>query len=210
MAEDLHTEWYLSIRTTMDRLRDRGGTLPEWLDDEDGATRYAARALANDAIDLGRAQSRAARTFSDLGRPDGAVLEVVDPRSDVFASATTASLSDVLEVMARELSDLLAAGSGGCPGCTATHAVMICMGVVERLRFPAEADDGAAGLRGGTTEWDRQLYDVMLEVAPDRMTLTPDARMDARARKFKQRCGSCAEALLRELVSAHGLGGEGA
>jgi len=208
MADDLHTEWYLSIRTTLDRLRDRDGALPDWLDGDDAAVRYAARALANDALDLGRAQGRSAHTFSDLSRPDGPEVEFADERVDVFASAVTGNFDDALEVMARELSAMLTAGAGGCPGCTATHAVMICMGVVERLRFPAEVDGDAADLRGGTTEWDRRLYDVMLEVAPDRMSLTPDNRMDARARKFKQRCGSCAEGLLHELVAAHVFGGE--
>ncbi len=208
MADDLHTEWYLSIRTTLERLRDRAGTLPEWLDDEDDAIRYAVRALRNDALDLGRVQGRSPHTFSDLSHPDGPEFEVEDQGVDVFVAATAANETDALQAMAGELSAMLVSGAGGCPGCTAVHSVRICMCVVERLRYPEVGEGAAADLRGGTTEWDRRLYDVMLEVAPDRMSLTPDGRMDARARKFKQRCGACAEDLLRALVATHVSGGE--
>lgn len=206
MADDLHMEWYLSLRTTLDRLRDRDGSMPEWLDDEQAALRYSLRALNNDANDLGAARSRAPHTFSDISRDDITPFEVADPRVDVAASVTTEP-HDVLLSIAGELSGMLVTGEGGCPGCTATNTVRICMGVVERLRWSADPEGAAAGLRGGTTDWDRRLYDVMIEVAPDRMSVGSDNRMKASARKFKERCGACAELLLRKLLAVHVFGG---
>jgi hypothetical protein len=208
MADDLHTEWYLSIRTTLDRLDERRAPLPDWIDDEEGATRYAARALDNDALDLGRVRGRSAHTFSDLGLPDGPAIELADVHVDVAASATMPGLQESLELLARELSDLLESGRGGCPGCTAVDAVRICMGVVERARSAAEVVGQAATLRGGTTEWDRRLYEVMMDVAPERMTRTGGNRLSDAARRFKSRCKICAEKLLVELIDGHGLGGE--
>ena len=218
LAEDLHTEWRLSVRTSVDRLRSRGRSLPVWMVDDEAATRYAVRHLTNDALDLGRTKVRASSAFHSLSVSSHShdVIDVDDQSSEQTPRSES---SGPLESMARELGVMLEAGVGGCPGCTSVQTVTICMGVVERLRFPGELEvvPGADLLtvQGREeppegTDWRSSVSEILPELAPSsgpapgRMPPDPVLQRGP-ASRFEQRCGSCAVSLLERLVASHGV-----
>lgn len=202
-AEDLHHEWYLSVCTTVHRAISGEGSLPDWIVSEDAATAYVLRALDNDALDAARRRSREPSVQSPRpGDRDGETTEVgID--DDGLAAA---DLDQALTQVVRDLNDHLRNGTGGCPGCPSELTVRICLGVVARLRDP-DIRPPVEQLRGGTTEWDRLVYEVMSIVAPERMAVTPDGQMAERTRQAKRRCGGCARRLLDELLGRHLDGG---
>ncbi len=191
MADDLSTEWYLSVRTTLDRLRDHGGGLPEWLNDDEAACRYAARALANDALDLGRQRSRMPQMSASSTSGAPSMEESAAFASRAVSPATVVSWNEGLREMVGALNGLLATGGGGCPGCTSVMTAQLALGVLELLRFSPGGDSTAQDGRGGKTEWSQLVYEVLERLFPQRVTRV-DGRMDARSRQLHKRCGDCA------------------
>lgn len=215
LADDLHAEWRLSVRTAVDRLRSRGRSFPVWLLDEDAATRYSVRILTNDALDLGRIKMRASAAFHSLARRSTWASEPVEPA----LIGPVGDGSGPLESMARELGVMLEAGVGGCPGCTSVQTVSICMGVVERLRFPdsrSHHDSGAEEAPSvrdenlDDTDWQSSVSTLLPEMLPSSNPLgslvpgtvvAPSGQQRA-ARQVEQRCGTCAVSLLERLAAA--------
>jgi hypothetical protein len=206
VADDLHHEWYLSIGTTVARLRSTGSPLPDWLASEEAAMRYALRALANDAIDLGRQRERSPVPHPFCATPEGEDDLLVRWASHDSGIDQT-DVNAVLWAITGDLNRLLKGRAGGCPGCSSELVVRICLGVVARLRDPL-TNCSKELARGGTNEWDKLIYDVIAQVAPERSDTTPDGRIGQRTRQTKHRCGRCVHRLLSELLALH-LYGEG-
>ncbi|MFZ4434346.1 MAG: hypothetical protein ACOYOQ_14230 [Microthrixaceae bacterium] len=203
LADDLHHEWYLSVCTTVHRAANDDGGIPDWIISEEAATAYVLRALDNDALDAARRRAREPSVQSPRhGDRDDEIIDVA-VNDDGLAAA---ELNQALAQVVRDLNDHLRDGSGGCPGCPSELTVRICLGVVARLRDPDRLPP-VEQLRGGTTEWDRLVYEVMSIVAPERMAVTADGRMAERTRQAKRRCGGCARRLLDELLGRHLDGG---
>ncbi len=199
LAEDLHHEWFLSVCTTLDRLRSGGGELPVWIASEDAATAYVLRALDNDAVDAARRRSRERRVRA-IHRVDGDGEDLEPGVEDEGLAG--ADLNQALDRVVHDLNDHLRNGTGGCPGCPSEPVVRICLGVVARLRDPQRRPP-VHQLRGGTTEWDQLVYEVMAVVAPERVTTNQDGQMTEGTRQTKRRYGSCARRLLDELLGRH-------
>ena len=202
LSDDLHHEWFLSVCTTLERVRSGDGAVPVWIASEEAATAYVLRALDNDAVDAARRRSRE----PEVRRPRHA-----DDRDDLEPGVddeglARADLDQALTQVVRDLNDHLRDGTGGCPGCPSELTVRICLGVVARLRDPRRRPL-ADQLRGGTTEWDQLVYEVMAVVAPERVATTEDGRMAERTRQAKRRCGGCARQLLDDLLGRHLDGG---
>jgi hypothetical protein len=179
-----------------------GRELPAWVDDEESATRYVVRALHNDAIDLGRKRCRLeSRQVAD---GDDALARSWDPRE-------TSPYSEVerrfdLDDAVAELNRMIAEDASPCPNCRKDLAFGICLAVVEMLRGSEGIDDGTAGEpvqpRGGTTEWDQVLYEVLDRLMPSGVTRR-DGRIDGRTRKVKQRCGVCCQQVLQLVLGGN-------
>lgn len=191
-SADLHQAWYLSIRSTVDNADRRGESLPSWLDGEPAAMRYVLRALHNDAVDIERVQKR-----QPLAVPDEILdIDLRDPVSSTGAEEASVLIT-VVEVVRREVWRRFEAGELGSPQCRAERVVALALAVLELLVGTGRG----RGPDTAPTEWDRVMYDALVELDPERFTVV-DGRMSAAARQMKARCGNCVRSLLQELVAA--------
>lgn len=199
LADDLHQSWYLSIRGTVDRLEQSGGRLPDWLDHEDAAVRYAVRALHNDATDLTRVQRRSLSRIIDLDDQRGAPIQLLDRATGPEADAGS---TVALDAIRGELLRRFSSGELGCPQCNNDRVFALALAVVERLTGEVAPGASGRGVSGGTNDWDKVVYDALASIDPVRYEPI-GGRMTPRARQMKVRCGGRVRDVLQELFVLH-------
>lgn len=197
-SEDVRSEWYVSLRGTFDGYRRSGRALPVWLDGEIAARRYVVRALHNVSLTFGRQQGRSRERLVDAyeGRDP---REIADRRERPPEEAVLAK--DAVAAMVETINAEMRAGTAGCPGCRAEDAIRIALAALELIVWSSDPPDNLVDGKGGRDEWSQIVYQVMDRLYPDRSA--QNGRRLPRDRKFHERCGGCALALLVRAATRH-------
>ncbi len=195
--DDARHVWYLRLEGTH-----RRGNIPETLKNEDAATGYALRAMRNAVVDLARGSGTEASVAPDDPRMMGAIE---DRDVDVNPEAATELKFDAsCESVRRGISISIRERSITCSGVRSEEVGAIALYVVNALcaddNKRNEGAEQAANLRGGTTEFDRLIYQAMAEVVPHRMNFKDNRASDA-SRTYKRRCTPCVRRVIAAAAS---------